>query len=427
MDRPDNNFSLSLCSGAGGLDIGLEAAGLETIAQIEIDRDCVQTLSEFQHKRSGRCEVIERRLEDVSPALLRRRLGLKRGQLAVLAGGPPCQPFTTHGLRQAMRDGRAAGVFPSYLDFVREFMPHAAVMENVDGLLSAALVHRPLNERGLKPMRMEEMKGSFLRWLVEEFTRLGYAVSWGLVEAADHGVPQYRQRAILIAVRGDEPCYIPAEKPNAERRTLRDALRAIKHPGPIQPLSERKREIYKLIPPGGNWRNLPRELQAATMGAAYLATGGKGGWWRRLAWDEPSPTILGMPDHSSTGLIHPDEIRCLGLYECSAIQTFPKGMSFGGTPRSQYQQVGNAVPPRLAKAIGQHLLRHFSGKKLNRVPAPPEWRQSSANRRIGTHGWAVATTAGMKATLNVKVRDDHIWAVLPDMIRRPNDLFSEVA
>lgn len=415
MDLLDNNLSLSLCSGAGGLDLGLEGAGWDTVAQVEMDADCVASLSARAATKPFPSEVIHARLEGVDPASLRRRLGFKQGQLGLLAGGPPCQPFTTHGLRQGIVDARASNVFPSYLGFVREFMPYAAVMENVDGLLSAALVHRALVDRTKEaPMRPEEMKGAFLRWLVGQFVQIGYSVSWGLVEAADYGVPQYRQRALLVAVRGDGPCYLPPGRPDEPRIALRQALAGLNDPGPVQPLSKRKRAIYSLIPPGGNWRDLPSALQAETMGAAFHATGGKSGWWRRLSWDEPSPTILGMPDHSSTGLIHPDEVRCLGLAECAAIQTFPRGTRFCGTSRSQYQQVGNAVPPALAEAIGRCVLIHLQGARVER-PLPPPWRQASANRRIGTHGWAVPGRRGPSTTLNVKVRDDHIWALHPKL------------
>ena len=100
MDLLDNNLSLSLCSGAGGLDLGLEEAGWDTAAQIEMDADCVATLSARAAKKSFAPEAIHARLEEVDPASLRRRLGLRKGQLGLLAGGPPCQPFTTHGLRQ---------------------------------------------------------------------------------------------------------------------------------------------------------------------------------------------------------------------------------------------------------------------------------------------------------------------------------------
>jgi DNA (cytosine-5)-methyltransferase 1 len=144
------------------------------------------------------------------------------------------------------------------------------------------------------------------------------------------------------------------------------------------------------------------------MGAAFYAEGGKSGWWRRLAWDQPAPTILGMPDHSSTALVHPDEVRCLSVNECAAIQTFPSWVVFAGQSRSQYQQIGNAVPVLLGRALGRQLANFLDG---HRDPGPPpaEWRQASANRRIGTHGWTTGTKS-FDVHLNVKVRPDHVWA-----------------
>jgi DNA (cytosine-5)-methyltransferase 1 len=143
------------------------------------------------------------------------------------------------------------------------------------------------------------------------------------------------------------------------------------------------------------------------MGQAYIATGGKSGWWRRLAWDKPSATILGMPDHSSTALIHPDEIRCLSVNECAALQSFPRGTEFSGRPRSQYQQIGNAVPPLLGQALGVQLAGFLDGQREDEQPPVPAWRQASANRRPGTHGWTVAE----EYHLHVQIRPDHIWAV----------------
>jgi DNA (cytosine-5)-methyltransferase 1 len=143
------------------------------------------------------------------------------------------------------------------------------------------------------------------------------------------------------------------------------------------------------------------------MGAAFKAEGGKSGWWRRLAWDQPSPTILGMPDHSSTALIHPDEVRCLSVNECAAIQTF-QGVRFAGTPRSQYQQIGNAVPVLMAQRLGEHIRRFLDGEGQE-MPPLPSWRQESANRRIGTHGWVTPGKCGPDYHLHVSVRPDHIW------------------
>lgn len=408
--------TVSLFSGAGGLDLGLESAGWNVLAQVEMDTDSIGTLRNHAQSRGLKTEIVPARIENTAPHSLRKKLRLSKGELELLAGGPPCQPFTTTGLRQASNDRRASSLFPAYFDYVAEFEPKTILIENVDGLLSAALRHRPLIARGkdhpnLKP---EEQKGSFLRWFLEELVKQGYSVAWGVVDAADYGVPQMRQRAILIGVRGKEPCYLPPPEfgwPGLPLyRDLRCALAGVKELGPVQPLSQRKRAVYAVVPPGGNWRDLPDELRKATMGAAYVAEGGKSGWWRRLSWDSPAPTILGMPDHSSTALIHPDEVRCLSVNECAAIQTFPSEVRFAGSSRSQYQQIGNAVPVLMAQRLGDHLRRFLEGERLAK-PEPPPWRQASANRRIGTHGWVTPSAAGPRYRMNVQIRPDHVWAI----------------
>lgn len=408
---------MSLFSGAGGLDLGLEMTGWTVLAQVEMDPDCVRTLQLQADRRDHDSLVLGSRIEDVDPVLLRRRLGLRRGELGLIAGGPPCQPFTTSGLRQALSDRRASTLFPSYLRIVDEFAPRALLIENVDGMLSAALRHRPLLERGrgwAGSAPFEERKGSFLRWFLDELTSRGYAVAWGVVEAADYGVPQRRQRAIVTAVKGTRPCWLPPPSHGGlgqpAFRSLGEALEQVEEAGAVMPLSQRKLDVYQHVPAGGNWRDLPEQLQRSTMGRAYAAAGGKSGWWRRPGRDAPSPTILGMPDHSSTALMHPEELRCLSVLECAAAQSFPQEVRFAGRPRSQYQQVGNAVPPLLGAALGRHLDAFLRGKRQS-LPPTPAWRQASANRRPGTHGWSLPDGT---YHLHVRVRQDHVWADRPD-------------
>ena len=221
----------SLFSGAGGLDLGLEAAGFDILAQVEMDGDCVGTLQLQAKNRVRKTLVIRSRLEDLTPGQVLDDLGLGKGDLTLLAGGPPCQPFTTSGNRQGLQDARATTLFPAYLKWVDELDPQALLIENVDGLLSAALLHRPLVKRGpgwLADADPEERKGSFLRWLLDEMRSRKYAVSWGIAEAADYGVPQMRQRAVLIAVKGKEPCWLPRPRFGGPGQppfqTLRNAL-----------------------------------------------------------------------------------------------------------------------------------------------------------------------------------------------------------
>lgn len=403
---------VSLFTGAGGLDIGLEDAGFEGLALAEIDHDCCETLR-ANRPRMARPDaaIIESDVADLDVGKLLKRIGLRRGQLTLLAGGPPCQAFTTTGRRRALADDRGSAV-RHYLRVLKALEPRYFLMENVTGFLSAALRHRPLEERGKghAPLAPDEQKGSVLKWFLGELQEAGYTVTWGVLDSVDFGVPQFRQRAFLVGVRGGEPLFLPKptyfETPGHVRpwRTLADALADLDDPDRlVQPLSETKTRVFRHIPAGGNWRSLTVEQRRATMGQAFHAEGGKGGWWRRLAWDRPAPTILTMPDHSSTGLIHPDEVRCLSVRECARCQTFPDEWIFKGTSRSQYRQIGNAVPSILAAKLGRAIRRHIGGRRTT-PPGPPVWRQASANQRLGTWGWM--TFDGSVRILNR--RGDHV-------------------
>ncbi len=123
--------------------------------------------------------------------------------------------------------------------------------------------------------------------------------------------------------------------------------------------SPRKKRYLTMVPPGGNWRSLPSEVAQASMGKAYFAKGGRSGWWRRLSFDLPSPTIVTMPNHAGTALCHPTETRALTLRECARVQEFPDDWEFFGTTQEQYAQVGNAVPVRLGRICGEVVAEHL--------------------------------------------------------------------
>jgi DNA (cytosine-5)-methyltransferase 1 len=116
--------------------------------------------------------------------------------------------------------------------------------------------------------------------------------------------------------------------------------------------SPRKKKYLSLVPPGGNWRHLPLELQRESMGRAFHAKGGRSGWWRRLSYDLPCPTLVTMPNHAGTALCHPEEVRALTVGEYCRVQEFPDDWVVCGTPAEQYRQIGNAVPVRLGQVAG---------------------------------------------------------------------------
>jgi DNA (cytosine-5)-methyltransferase 1 len=253
------------------------------------------------------------------------------------------------------------------------------LMENVRGLMSAALRHRPIKDRpenGGPPLEPDEQPGSVLRLFLKDLNDQ-YRMDCFLVNAVNYGAPQIRERAIFIGNRfnrlidfpepthgenrDDEPTlFAPEEKRLKPFKTLGEALNGLIETTPlILDFSPRKKHYLSMVLPGGNWRSLPDEVARESMGKAYFAKGGRSGWWRRLSFDLPSPTIVTMPNHAGTSLCHPTEVRALTLRECARIQGFPDDWEFFGTPAEQYAQVGNAVPIQLGNVCGKLLAEHL--------------------------------------------------------------------
>ncbi|NOY83005.1 MAG: DNA cytosine methyltransferase [Kiritimatiellaeota bacterium] len=154
-----------------------------------------------------------------------------------------------------------------------------------------------------------------------------------------------------------QPDLLPERQPRLLPWTsLGDVIRDLREETPvIMDFSPRKKKYLSLVPPGGNWRHLPEALQRESMGKAFFAKGGRSGWWRRLSYDLPCPTLVTMPNHASTALCHPEEVRALTVREYCRIQEFPDEWTVCGTPAQQYAQIGNAVPVRLGEIAGKVL------------------------------------------------------------------------
>jgi DNA (cytosine-5)-methyltransferase 1 len=137
-------------------------------------------------------------------------------------------------------------------------------------------------------------------------------------------------------------------------RTLRDALRGFQDPRPeVIDFTRRRKRYLAMVPPGGNWRDLPEDPAREAMGRAYGGKGGQAGFYRRLAWDEPCPAVTTAPNQIMTSMCHPDETRALSLAECAAVQQFLPDWAFCGGLADRYRQVGNAVPVRLGQLAGE--------------------------------------------------------------------------
>lgn len=359
--------TISLFSGAMGLDLGLEEAGIGVAACVEIDGPSCRTI------RTNRPDVpvVEGDIRQLEPQRILDLAGLERGKAFLVSGGPPCQAFSTAGRRGSFGDPRGS-LFADYARFVGYIKPEYFLMENVRGLLSAAIEHRPLAERGdgHAPLKPEERLGSALKVILGEFDRLGYSVGYRLLNAADYGVPQNRQRIIFIGSREGRNVAFP--KPTHSReganglpawRTLGDALDGLSEELPEYPnYSEERARIFEMIPSGGNWRSLSVPLQKEALGGAYTSDGGRVGFYRRLSFGKASPTIITSVSQKASGMCHPDETRPLSVEECRRVQEFPDGFEFSGSMAQKYMQIGNAVPVGLARVVGEAIIRDARGE-----------------------------------------------------------------
>jgi len=146
--------------------------------------------------------------------------------------------------------------------------------------------------------------------------------------------------------------------------TLREGLRGLRDTHPEHTGFTKKEQKYlKLIPPGRNWRSLPKRMQASAIGAAYKSWGGRCGFLRRLSWSKPCPSLTTAPDGRATTLCHPNKLRPLSVKQYARLQQFPDSWHFAGGPPQQYRQIGNAVPVRLGEAVGRSLRKAMNQTK----------------------------------------------------------------
>ena len=343
---------VSLFSGGMGLDLGMEAAGFHIHVANEVDDASVETI----RRNRPELPLVHKSIVDVDARVLSEAAGLELQGTDVVAGGPPCQAFSIMGRRRGVSDQRGTLIW-EFVRVVDEIRPRAFVMENVRGLHSMPLAQP--KSRPEESWRSE--KGSLFRAMISEFESIGYRVDTFMVNSANYGAPQVRERMICIGSRypitAEFPLPTHSNRPEdglPPFTTLSDVIGAgFVDPDPtLMNFSERKLRFLALVPPGGNWRSLPEELQREAMGKQYFLKGGRSSSWRRLSWDFPSPTVHTLPNHATTSMCHPGELRALTAGECAAIQEFPATWRFQGSPSDRYRQIGNAVPIRLGNMAG---------------------------------------------------------------------------
>lgn len=358
--------AISLFSGAMGLDLGVEAAGFNIRLCVEMNKWAAQTI-----RQNTDIPVIEKDIRDVSTDDILSTAGLEKKEVTLVVGGPPCQAFSTAGKQRGMADFRG-NVMIQYLRVIQEIKPQYFILENVRGLLSAKLHTIPEEYSQYKDIT--DIKGSVMYFLTEEFKKYGYSISYALLNAANYGVPEKRERVIIIGHLGSR---VPIPSPTHSEDgsfgtkkwvTLGEVINDLKDRSDLRyiPLRNKSIKYLKMLKEGENWKNLPDDIAEEAMGKAYKLSGGKTGFFRRLSFNEPAPTLVTSPTMPATLLCHPIDLRPLSIEEYARIQQFPDTWKFEGKIEEIYKQIGNAVPVGLGYAAGMQIMRHIENKiKVN--------------------------------------------------------------
>lgn len=336
--------AIDLFCGAGGLTVGLQKAGFDVLAGVEISQPAIETYS-LNHKKH---ELYDIDIRELSPNKVLNDLGLKKGELDLLAGCPPCQGFSTHRTRNrvtSIDDIRNDLVF-EFVRFVKGMMPKTIMMENVPGLAK---------DKRMYQVRIELMN---LGYIFDETTIV-------IRDAADYGVPQRRRRMIMLASRFGK---VEEPKKITKRRTVRDAISKLKEPGSSNDVlhdlvverSDKVQKIISLVPKdGGSRSNIPKKYW---LPCHLKRPNSYRDVYGRMAWDDVAPTITGGCYQPSKGrYIHPDKDRGITLREAALLQTFPKSYKFSMSKgkAAVALMIGNALPPLFIKKQAQMLIKHI--------------------------------------------------------------------
>lgn len=336
-----NRKCIELFAGAGGLALGLEQAGFEEVALIEIDKTACETLKLNRPKWN----VLNEDIVEVSKRNLLKEFNLKEGELDLISGGYPCQSFSYAGKKLGLDDVRGT-MFYYYAEFIKQLKPKMFFAENVKGLTT-------------------HDGGKTIETMINVFEDLGYKVEWKVLNAWDYGVAEKRQRVVIIGIRKDLTDKVKFEYPipHEYKPVLRDVLKDVPESvGAKYP--EKKKKVFDLVPPGGYWRDLPDDVAKEYMKSCYYMGGGRTGIARRLSWDEPSLTLTCSPMMKQTDRCHPDESRPFTTREYARIQSFPDNWNFVGKMNDIYKQIGNAVPVNLAKCVGESIMTALNGGEV---------------------------------------------------------------
>lgn len=371
-------IAVDLFAGAGGLSLGFSWAGFIIAGANDIDENFAESFR-THHKRAV---FVLKDIRQLTAKELLNRIGVYKKDVAIVVGGPPCQGFSLANAQTRFLNNPNNRLFRDFIRMVSDIKPKWFLMENVPGLL-----------------RMK--KGKVKDEIVKAFENLGYRVKADVLNAADYGTPQTRSRIVFVGNRDGidfqfpAPSHTPASK--WERATVKNHYISVDEAISDLPklgtgegvlemdyteapktdyqkkirngskklynhiVTKNKKEVrerYKHIPQGGNWSSIPIRLMRKwrSIPPGEIRKVSHSSLYKRLHPDEPSITIANF---RKSMLIHPYEDRGLSVREAARLQSFPDDFVFYGPKGSQQQQIANAVPPLLARALGSAILRYM--------------------------------------------------------------------
>jgi len=332
---------VSLFSGCGGFDLGFHQAGFKTIFANDIDSDACQTY------RENIGDIVNQDIRVVEPPKLESRPD-------VLTAGFPCQPFSNAGSRKGLQDDRGT-LFQTAIDYVRALKPKSVVFENVRGLLSFKVGDDLL-----------------IQDICQKLDDLGYDVAFSLVDASRHHVPQKRLRVFIVGtektLNGRFSFPGPVDRNDLSLKdTILDLEETAYNQNELMQLNPQAIHIGAMVPEGGSWKDIPYDKLPPRLQRIRddIERYRWPKFYRRFHRDEIAGTITAAFKPENAGVWHPTEKRIFSVREIARIQTFPDWFRFDGrTVKSKYQQIGNAVPPRLAYEVALQLKKALGGFDL---------------------------------------------------------------
>ncbi|RZJ90562.1 MAG: DNA cytosine methyltransferase [Chryseobacterium sp.] len=339
-DNSHKYTHVSLFTGCGGFDLGFRQAGFKTIFANDLDPEACHTY------RYNIGEIVEGDLRKIELPKFKKRPD-------VLSAGFPCQPFSNAGSRRGLEDDRGT-LFQTAIDIVEKLKPRAVVFENVRGLLSFKKDDKLLIEE-----------------ICSQLDSLGYDIVFSLIDASRHNVAQKRLRVVIVGIErskshGRFSFPAPVDRTDLSlKHTILDLRNDALNQNELMQLNPQAIHIGSMVPEGGSWKNIPYDKLPPRLQRIWdnIERYRWPAFYRRFHRDEIAGTITAAFKPENAGVWHPTEKRIFSVREIGRIQSFPDWFKFEGKNiKSKYQQIGNAVPPRLAYELGKQILEVLEGK-----------------------------------------------------------------